>query len=677
MYYDSDDYVFTYNSDYIEYHTDSSEFDETDYYMILGDNSLRNRKMDCIETEMYYSRSEENKYLLDNLRKIDYLWQNETDKTSQSTCKDCAVQADQKYSFPSKKSGKFCDKIDGNITNIQVTQSKLAMMRDKIIPCLSSIFCRSNTKRLEKKSHKSTTKDDFCQVYFLNNKKKRKMKEPGQDFSVQSNSTDDDVEKTPVLLKPHNLPLLENKLDEYSFDSCDSPMSLEIAKTKMKQAVEKELKNYYLKKQYVRRNKEQQAPPRNNFNLYSTTQTTQAKSLKNRFDQFGYDVMPSNSSVFWEYLVDKINNKKHKNNNNSPGGILKPCHCINSQQCPSVANQNTRAQPVKDSGTQNQSSATCPCKSSPTSNTPTNTSDPKFKQTKKDNAINTSKIECKCHSKGSGTTPASASGSPQSPATSGDVNRPCQEPHDKIKATLQEKYKGEILCIHNPPCILINGCLNLPPVKAQNSPMVWPVTQETSYDLESYITKNPITDQACQYQSSKMEYHQYDLQMIPKEMKEKITQSICNHDPPCEFVPSCYKPNFDLKLNDSCIHVPNCPKMPECLLEDSIFKECDHQPKCPELYACQQTTDKKYLETCTENVGAQVKPSSKIECRHERPCIMIPKCLGKLMCEGYVPYDAIPDCVHQPTCEMIPACCRKSAKMVSVYCQYPAPCRIV
>ncbi|RVE53724.1 hypothetical protein evm_001616 [Chilo suppressalis] len=651
---------------------DSSEFDDTDVKR-RNYKTSRKRNMDCIERKMYCTRSNENKYV-DNFGQVEFLWNNDVEKPGYCQCKHCLPKTEQKYCCTNKRQGKCCDETTCNNTNIQVTQSKLAIMKGKILPCLSSIFCRSHTKRMGHKGEpvKSFMKDNSCQVYSINcsHKKKRKLKK-GHDFSVQSNSTDDDIDHTPVLLKPQtNVPLLQDKSMKYSSESSgygSSSLSLETAKTRMKQVIEKELKKYYLKKQYIRRNKEQQAPSKNYIKIFSTAQTSQTKDLQNQFNNLGCDAMPSNSSVFWEYLVDRIN-KKYQNNNR--GGVLKSCHCTNSQQCPSMADRNLRTPPAKESSNQDQcpqSSLPCSYKNSPMTNKPMKTSDPKLQQTKKENP---DKVHCECPSNVPASTPtiptSLAPGTPKLTSRPGeDVKRPCQEPHEEVKASLQEKYKGEVLCIHNPPCILINGCLNLPPVKGQFAPTTWPVTQETSYHVESCGTSNAIIEQACQYQPPNMEYIQYDLQVMEQQMKEKITQSICNHDPPCEIVRCCYKPNFDPKLDNSCIHVPMCPKMAECLLGDSNTgsKACQHQPKCPELLVCKEKSGKTFVTACTDNVGAQVKPTTKIECRHQPPCIRIPKCLGKLMCDGYVPYDAIPDCVHQPTCEMIPACCRKSAKM--------------
>lgn len=57
--------------------------------------------------------------------------------------------------------------------------------------------------------------------------------------------------------------------------------------------------------------------------------------------------------------------------------------------------------------------------------------------------------------------------------------RCCQQTHEKILQSVHKQYNGEILCIHNPPCVLINGCLNLPPsiVRNQHTTAVYSATQ--------------------------------------------------------------------------------------------------------------------------------------------------------------------------------------------------------
>lgn len=50
----------------------------------------------------------------------------------------------------------------------------------------------------------------------------------------------------------------------------------------------------------------------------------------------------------------------------------------------------------------------------------------------------------------------------QKPVGQESCDRCCQQPHAKILQAVQKQYNGEIICIHNPPCVLINGCLNLP-----------------------------------------------------------------------------------------------------------------------------------------------------------------------------------------------------------------------
>lgn len=85
-----------------------------------------------------------------------------------------------------------------------------------------------------------------------------------------------------------------------------------------------------------------------------------------------------------------------------------------------------------------------------------------------------SKVECGCRKQPPGRPhqPPPSSRAPvlQGPQGShptikgspGLCDRCCQQPHDEIVKAVQKQYKGEIICIHNPPCVLINGCLTLP-----------------------------------------------------------------------------------------------------------------------------------------------------------------------------------------------------------------------
>ncbi|XP_075979220.1 uncharacterized protein LOC142978603 [Anticarsia gemmatalis] len=268
------------------------------------------------------------------------------------------------------------------------------------------------------------------------------------------------------------------------------------------------------------------------------------------------------------------------------------------------------------------------------------------------------------------------------------ADRPCQLPHDALIKGVTQKYNGEIICIHNPPCVLINGCLNLPKPEPPPATTTCPMFEYSKFSYQTPsqdACSKKIVDQYCQYHGQSTELQAYDLVETPLMMdqyqttdrkREKIVQSFCSHEPPCEVQRTCKRPKFDPALT-SCIHVPMCDNLPMCMLRSSSPEQsvCRHNPKCANVPTC--TRDRIAL-TASEEVATQVRLKTKTVCRHEPPCINIPKCVARACTGSYFPYDAVPDCVHQPTCEMIPACCRKSAKeMVSVCSQHPNSCRIV
>ncbi|XP_063827824.1 uncharacterized protein LOC135077208 [Ostrinia nubilalis] len=673
---DSSDILMTYNPECLETYSDSSDFDDETLKSGTNHSVLRRKVYRHTAMANYEKEVSSKRY------KNKYNTEPRTIHARQCTCKECVEPVEEKQNYLKRKKVKYFNEGDNNI-NVHNTHSRISLVRSKILPCLSNIFSRSHASNVKDKHViMNSTKDNCCQVYCVNCNHKR-LKRPSKrvhNFAMQSvYSTDNDLDNAPDsginVDSPNKSATAKDSNLSCSFTSSSISENIQTAKKKFKKMIEREIRKSYLKK-LVRQTQEQQLPAKPNYQVFSTPRTSKLSKQDLRdMSSFGCNVMPSNSSVFWEYLVDRIN-KKYQNNNRS--GLLKSCHCTNTQQCPNAMDSLLRdatgpkldfKSPVStgDQGTQD---VICSCKTSPASGSP-NPSQPKMSNTaQKDQTTPIVKIQCKCHTPIPLSPMQKDSPTPQTPLQgqgSDDMNRPCQEPHDQIKASLEKKYNGEILCIHNPPCILINGCLNLPPVKGQFSPSAWPVTQRSSFHCgfhKEEINKQH-QEQACQYQ-----HPDFTLQQrLEAEYKtEKMTQSICNHDPPCEVVRCCYKPEFDPKLENSCVHVPMCQRLPECVINESVnLMKCDHQPQCTELPVCKRKPKKYIVLAARDTIGTQVKPNVKMECKHDPPCIFIPKCLGKLMCEGYVPCEAIPDCIHQPTCESIPACCRKSAKMNSFF----------
>ncbi|XP_026316858.1 uncharacterized protein LOC113227958 [Hyposmocoma kahamanoa] len=65
--------------------------------------------------------------------------------------------------------------------------------------------------------------------------------------------------------------------------------------------------------------------------------------------------------------------------------------------------------------------------------------------------------------------------------------------HDKILKAVKKQYDGEIICIHKPPCVLINGCLNLSPneIRKLQSTAVYSAVQPTKIPLTHNKAVNP------------------------------------------------------------------------------------------------------------------------------------------------------------------------------------------
>lgn len=705
------EFVLTYNPECLERHSDSSDFENYEPAQIRGRNhSILRRKL-VRHTEMAnYELEMRSKKHKPSYFKTECVYDNRILHPHQCTCKDCVIPVEEKRDYIAIKSRKvkYCN--EGNDErHIQTAPSRLTAVRSKIIPCLSNIFRRtihSNRDEIKKNKHfiVNSTKDNCCQVYCVNcNHKRFKKHRVKPSYAVQSfYNSYDRLNKTPdsgIVIGNITEKDTRTKDSGISCDFTPSSVSANIKadKKKLRKIIENEIKKACYKKHlaYHLRNQEQQFPSKPNIQAFLTPKTSKFKSMQSDLADMHSNLIPSNSSIFWEYLVERIN-KKYLNNNRS--GLVKSCHCTNAQTCPNMNKDLKLKLELKSNEQATQDSQQCSCSTTPMSPLSPNASQPNPPTTiirqesppgtgkkkgsarapKKVAAANT-KVQCKCQDNTPPNLRVAKKDSPTSDSLTSspgntEIRRPCQEPHNEIKESLEKKYNGEILCIHNPPCILINGCLNLPPVKGQFSPSTWPVMQTTSFHAANPKLDGPKNEeQATQYEPT--DFCNYQVVCVKT---EKMTQSICNHDPPCEVVRCCYQPEFDLKLEHSCVHVPMCRKIPECITNDNDqLSKCEHQPRCTELPLCKRKPKKYIVLTAKDDVGTQVRPNMRQDCKHVPPCIMIPKCLGKLMCDGYVPHEAIPGCVHQPMCEMIPACCRKSAKMVSVCSQYPNTCRIV
>lgn len=578
-----------------------------------------------------------------------------------------------------------------------------------------------------------------CQHY--NNCEQRPLKKlykRQQDYVVQPiYSIEGNSHKTPmgpfattkITVDPsqhHNHQTKNQYSSYYSLSSSESDSQCAHERQQKVESFRKTLKSEIMKEhmkyqqnQQIRTRQVQYPSKERRYHVFRTP--IHSTSLARGYNDHSISKIPSSTSSFWEYLYDKTTvcgRKYQRVEMPVQYGCTAPCGT--SAYCPtpnadagkgvkSYENVSMQGQKMTCACQKNNRDSYCEpnkiqsgqggqgrrCNPRCSKDTMAKASDINISTSpgKKDSSTKMkprNRVQCQCSDKGK---KSSKSGSKNSddyfPGSKGlqgshqnvaNQNRPCQEGHDEIVSSLAQKYNGEILCIHNPPCILINGCLNLPPQKEQqqqnNEMAVFPVTGSSKHN---FYEKMPTTNQTHVFREQSCQYH-VEVSQATDYRAEKLIQSICYHNPPCQVVRGCCKPKFDPQLENSCVHVPLCKVIPECVVRDRGKRSCEHRPRCRDIPICSRNF---VMLTAKENIATQaeslVAGKESLICRHEPPCIMVPKCIGNAMCDSsYVNVDAIPGCIHQPSCPLIPACCRKSAKlMVSVASQYPNSCRIV
>ncbi|KAJ0178122.1 hypothetical protein K1T71_005945 [Dendrolimus kikuchii] len=658
-------YLKTYNPSLVEEHTDSSDFeDDIQISQKKGHHSL-------VKPDLIFRLPQRNQTRLAGNKLLQ-----QADKNS-SFCESKIIQVDD---IPVRDVNYNANKyIINHGDHIQRVRSKSSFIKHKIIPSLSCMFRRSNnnTKPLASIKENSVDimlKDGGCQVQCSNCECEKMRKLNQQSYTVRPvYAFERNVHQiTPYTVKyaQGTLNHLHNSNTLYSNTSCTVTMSSdesdeekEKARRQFKKRLRKELRKEYEKlrlQKHAIKHVEQQYPSTSKINsalIYTSQRVGKGTRIDTDSDIPYFNDMPSTSSGFWDYLFDRIKRKYQTHRAENPN----PCFCSknNSKFAETSLNDPPRGQEccgiLKNSYDDQYDKAN-------------RTPPPSLATTKKEDPCK--KVECQCRPEKPLKHARKTAPSSKAPAQTCNGGTTCQEPHDELTQALAKQYNGEILCIHNPPCILVNGCLNLPLEKERASASVW--TAATEYKKASffksakkYINSKTKYDQNCQYCAPAVEVRQCQTSQYKSEKK---IQSLCHHKPPCEVVRCCHRNRYDPTLASSCVHVPMCQKVPECMLNTGnpnlLVTPCRHVPKCPDKPICSRSA--KYIVlTANQAIGTQVKPQPTQLCRHEPPCILIPKCLGKIMCENYIPHEAIPKCVHQPLCEMIPACCRKTKQMVS------------
>lgn len=698
--------LMTYNPEYLEEHSDSTDFEECDIPpaaskvikcpLITKEMSKKNSIKNCsnhkiIKNYSEYHKKSKNKYKSSKeYIANEYIRQSETIKSSRIV---------SLKSINQKPTAKQTSNNGLNSGDEFKTQSRRSFVRHKIIPCLSIMFGRSSNKMYTIKENGDTNvlKDSSCQVRQANwgQLRARKFNKP-QNYTVQPFMPVYALEglvheTTPFETKNVKAELSSKKRprSDLSYSNSTTSMSSRESKLlrhynrKFGKRLKSEMKKEYMKYnsgKLMRHHKQQYPSMQNLYQVFTNPYQQQYKML---YDSSNRDSslcpsIPSTSSGIWHYLFNRFN-KKYQTQIME---IDRPCYCHESltRRHPKENEYYNQEYNSPNSDSRQYSGCIFPPRDANFNCLQRNNEHepmpiPSLPLPTKKKTQSSKKVQCECYpEKGQSTTPASKLPTSSLPQASPDERKRCQEPHNKVTEALTDKYNGEILCIHNPPCILINGCLKFPPIKEPASVNIWNASTDNrqifSRREKRAIPKN--CDQGCQYYSPTFEIRQCQT---PEYKSEKLIQSTCNHSPPCEVVRCCYKNKYNPKSSDSRNHEIICEKIPDKQNEPAISLE--RRPKCTQLPMC---TRDYVLLTARESVGTQAKPPTKAVCRHEPPCVMIPICLNRNWVQDtYVSRSNVPHCMHQPICETIPACCRKSTKKdtVSVCSQYPNGCRMV
>lgn len=685
---------------YVERHSDSSDFETPSNVPVKNGshksfNEVKHNKVKPIMTTRRF-RNDLQQYNVNT--QYDRNTQNKNvNPKRQISCRDKNVDCISNYTDIAELRSGSKNREQTSCFEKQCSSKLSLSVRNKIGPCLSKLLRRSNENCRRNCKTQSKNENYYCDNAYcaycehIRTKKFNKLRKDNLIQPVYAITKN--IKRFPFRRVINDCECVElsqtglnrKKSDcsyEYSLSSGSEQEDINLYKHKklmkfIMQRLEKRMRREYTKAA-ISKHQNQQFPSKMNVNTPGQIYVTSSCQTKiSSSESMVHNKLPSNSSEFWDFLLQKIKYQIHKTEvtkdeaNDTCVNMCNKDSCKFFKSTPSNTSTNKNLKPQQKSSKQflekhepHQCCPTC----NKYSSEPTIEAMPKKKNVKND-------CECPKEQKSINSQDHRITGSQ-------DLRKPVEDQHDVLTKTLADKYQAQILCIHNPPCVLINGCLNLPPPKASSGEgtYFYPVTQTKKSSFAQMCqkmkrSKQKSNDQAIQYHPP----FYVDLQeMLPEFRTEKIVQSVCDHNPPCEVVRGCYKPRYNPTLQTSCVHVPMCPKVPECLLEQKNKEEnaCNHQPKCPEMHLC---TRKYILLTAKENATTQVKPKAKIGCRHRPPCLMIPKCLAQAICGDWIAGNAIPGCVHQPSCDMIPACCRKQDKQsVSVPSQYPsASCRIV
>ncbi|KAH9638556.1 hypothetical protein HF086_000957 [Spodoptera exigua] len=512
---------------------------------------------------------------------------------------------------------KTCKTFDGG-DQIETIKSKRASTRCKVIPCLSNTLGQTsnNVKQMSiirENRAENANIDTGCQAIRVNGEHKiRKFNRSQQFCAVQPvYAVEGNVhaETTPFQhTKIVREPLSNRKTvgNEKSNDWC-LMSSLEDNEHRFlkhelyeRRSEIPNINKYNIKtdaSQGFKQHKhaEQPFPTKlnQNFEVYTypcLNRPETGSSCKTSDQNRSNNELPSTCSGFWDYFFAKLNaqNQNQTNNTSKPckcnttsGSFSNVCRLCDKSFCTHDLSQGSQTGTLKKapiccgSTFQRTNSMQIPSKELPpcldlflSKNAPPCQEVPPPKSKPRE------KVNCKCYPEKKkqksktceGVGPNASAQSIPCPAAAmavgNDGPRPCQLPHANITETLSQKYNGEILCIHNPPCVLINGCLNLPPAKEEVTMDSWPANTSQSKSCSSpHSTYNPkkpeteycvqtfqqtpfiIQNSGCQYSSPIIDIRSYNKWRSNEgfQYQNSSTTKPTSVDGSCQYRPSPFE----------------------------------------------------------------------------------------------------------------------------------------
>lgn len=670
--------VITYNPHYCEEHLDTTDFE--DYSSPLTTN--KNINFRSLMVPRIFKRKTPMQEDNQQITKRNQLYSDMEDKADQELQYLCWKTLHSKNFRPSKDVDIETNSTDSSVSfprddqnYVNVTQRK-RFRKKKMMTSFSNIFGRpkSNFQQLSTINECDSARiDNCCQVYCAHcYNDSFRMNTQMQGYPCQQYvgpyMYDVPVKDSPQYNEPISYPnCLVNDLgmckNQYPNIDAESENEIKIILPTKK----------YFKNKRAKKMKTPKVDGKKCEQVYFSAQENASNTVYvNHPDEASPKGSPyyheaacprcTTSALFWEFIHEKLNkrftSKMEPCQRTYPKQIsLQEVELINHNNLYSSRQLNTFPNPCY---------VNCSCQTL----TPTDLLCPVFVETASGtpNNITQSTAEEITNDAGKDTIPQPKTDS-NFKAETQKQRKSCQGPHDKVKTYMEKKYKGDILCIHNPQCILINGCLNLPLPQENTRMHLFNGSEDTCQSKFEDTGGNPELS---------LERKPIDLNMQKPLMEECQTENMSPRCHPCK--PSSEAPRNFYKYKgfeptaNTCAHASMREKLPHCK-NDKKSKFSWHKSKCSNVREYAEVNEAlKEVET----VETILKHKPKPVCQHTPPCIIIPKCLGRKICEGLVSYDdALPECTHKPTCEKIPGCCRRSPKMISVYSQYPAPCRIV